>query len=134
MGEGAEHGLVQGLGVPIYGLNGSQAIVTFGATRFELAPRDRGALRLIAIDAHNQAKSFLAARNGLPTPRPPWRAPRQIECLRWCSLGKANWEIGEILGLSERTVEQYIASAGARLGTTTRTHAVAEALRHRLIQ
>ena len=49
MGEGAEHGLVQGLGVPIYDLNGSQAIVTFGATRFELAPRDRGALRLIAI-------------------------------------------------------------------------------------
>ncbi len=30
---------------------------------------------------------------------------KEIECLRWCKEGKTNWEIGEILHISEKTVE-----------------------------
>ena len=59
--------------------------------------------------------------------------PREIECLRWCSRGKTNWEISRILGLSERTVEHYLSRANRKLGTANRTQAVAHALKQSLI-
>lgn len=59
--------------------------------------------------------------------------PRESECLRWCSKGKTNWEISRILGLSERTVEHYLSRANRKLGTTTRSQAVAKALKDGLI-
>lgn len=59
---------------------------------------------------------------------------RELQCLNWCSEGKTNWEIGKILGISERTVEHHIASAVRRLGCTTRVQAVALALRVGLLK
>ena len=59
--------------------------------------------------------------------------PRELDCLRWCSRGKTNWEISRILGLSERTVEHYLSRANRKLGTATRAQAVARALQLELI-
>ncbi len=64
---------------------------------------------------------------------PPALAKRERECLYWCSRGKTNWEIGQILSISERTAEHHIASAARKLGSTSRVHAVAQAIRKRLI-
>jgi LuxR family transcriptional regulator, quorum-sensing system regulator BjaR1 len=61
------------------------------------------------------------------TQRRPRLTSRERECLRWCSLGKTNWEISRILGLSERTVEHYLARVNRKLGTATRIQAVAVA-------
>lgn len=58
---------------------------------------------------------------------------RELQCLEWCSRGKTNWEIGQILGITERTVEHHIASATRKMASVTRAQAVAEALRSRLI-
>lgn len=63
-------------------------------------------------------------------PRTPQLTPRECECLDWCSKGKTNWEISRILGLSERTVEHYLARAYRKLGTRDRAQAVAVARRH----
>jgi len=60
--------------------------------------------------------------------------PRELQCLSWCSQGKTNWEIGKILGISERTVEHHVASAVRRLGCTGRVQGVALALRLGLIK
>jgi len=65
--------------------------------------------------------------------RQPRLTPREIDCLRWCSHGKTNWEIGRILGLSERTVEHYLSRANRKLGTATRAQAVARARKLDLI-
>ena len=59
--------------------------------------------------------------------------PRELQCLEWCSHGKTNWEIGQILGISERTVEHHIAAAIRKLGSATRAQAVAEGIRLGLI-
>lgn len=59
--------------------------------------------------------------------------PREIECLRWCSRGKTNWEISRILGLSERTVEHYLSRANRKLGSINRTQAVARAMKLKVI-
>lgn len=54
--------------------------------------------------------------------------PRQIQCLRWTQAGKSAHDIGVILGLSRRTVEEYILLACARLGVRTRMQAILVAI------
>ncbi len=72
-------------------------------------------------------------RRGLDVQRQTHLTPRELECLRWCSRGKTNWEISRILDLSERTVEHYLSRANRKLGTGNRTQAVARALKLNLI-
>jgi len=56
-------------------------------------------------------------------------SPRQIEVLGCVSEGLSNREIGERLGLSDRTVEVHLRKAFDRLGVSSRTEAVVEAMR-----
>jgi LuxR family transcriptional regulator, quorum-sensing system regulator BjaR1 len=60
-------------------------------------------------------------------------SPREIECLTWSSEGKTAWEISCILGLAQKTVEHYLASAAQKLNATNRSHAIAQAFRARII-
>lgn len=50
--------------------------------------------------------------------------PREVECLRWCKEGKTNWEIGEIMMISEKTVEFHVSSLIKKLGASNRISAV----------
>ena len=63
----------------------------------------------------------------------PRLTPREIECLAWASNGKSEWEISQILGISEHTSEKHMINARKKMGALTRTHAVAEAIRLGLI-
>jgi DNA-binding CsgD family transcriptional regulator len=65
-------------------------------------------------------------------PKGPLTA-RQRECLQWVRAGKSSWEIGEILGISERTVNFHIEDACRRLNVHTRQQAVIEAVIRGLI-
>ena len=53
-------------------------------------------------------------------------SPREIDVLLWTAEGKSAWEIGKILTISERTVEQYINSACQKLGVNTKFAAVSK--------
>jgi DNA-binding CsgD family transcriptional regulator len=53
---------------------------------------------------------------------------RQVECLFWAREGKSSTDIGAILGISPRTVDDHLAAACSKLGVRTRTQAVAEAI------
>src|SRR4051812_40729186 len=35
---------------------------------------------------------------------------KETECLKWCKEGKTNWEIGEIISISEKTVEFHLSN------------------------
>ena len=50
---------------------------------------------------------------------------REIEVLSWLAKGKTNRDIGEILGLSPRTVNKHLEHVYAKLGVETRTSAAA---------
>jgi DNA-binding CsgD family transcriptional regulator len=58
---------------------------------------------------------------------------REIECLRWSSVGKTSREIGRILSLSESLVATLLGSAQTKLGCFSKQHAIASALRARII-
>ena len=52
---------------------------------------------------------------------------REVECLRWISLGKTNREIAHQLGLSVDTVKEHVQSLFSRLQVNSRAQAVARA-------
>ncbi len=59
---------------------------------------------------------------------------REIEVLRWVANGKSAWEIGEILHITKRTVDEHVQTAVRKLGAVNRTHAVALALSDGIIK
>lgn len=72
----------------------------------------------------------------IPQIQPPLQkrlSEREEECLGWVSRGKSSYDIGQIAGLSPRTVDSYIEKACAKLGVRTRIEAVAVAVRAGII-
>jgi DNA-binding CsgD family transcriptional regulator len=59
--------------------------------------------------------------------------PQELECLRWCKEGKTNWEIGEILSISEKTVEFHLTNLMRKLGASNRITAVIVGIKKGLI-
>jgi LuxR family transcriptional regulator len=64
---------------------------------------------------------------------PPALSDREIEILNWLSHGKSTEDIAEIIQIAERTVNYHVANLKGKLGVETRAHAVAQAMRLRLI-
>lgn len=90
---------------------------------------------LAGLTAAHLVSAFEAARAtalkgpGDPQADHPLLAPRQVECLKWVQAGKSSYAIGSILGISPRTVDDYIAQACTRLGVRTRVQAVSRAIK-----
>jgi DNA-binding response OmpR family regulator len=59
---------------------------------------------------------------------------REVEVLTWAARGKTSTEIGQILGLTKRTVDFHIDNAREKLGAATRTEAAIKAATGRLIE
>jgi DNA-binding CsgD family transcriptional regulator len=58
---------------------------------------------------------------------------REREVLCWAQQGKTYWEIGCILGISQRTVKFHFARIKAKLDVVSTAHAIAKAMRTGLI-
>ncbi|RYE01716.1 MAG: PAS sensor protein [Sphingomonadales bacterium] len=58
---------------------------------------------------------------------------REIECLRWVSVGKTAWETAIIMDRSRRTVEFHLVNAVRKLSATNKIHAAVIAVREGLI-
>jgi DNA-binding NarL/FixJ family response regulator len=72
------------------------------------------------------------AANGTGTSRLAQAAltPRETEVLSWLAKGKTNRDIGDILGLSHRTVNKHLEHIFEKLGVETRAAATALAIGH----
>ncbi|MCI2808949.1 helix-turn-helix domain-containing protein [Eoetvoesiella caeni] len=58
---------------------------------------------------------------------------RELTCLGWASIGKTSWEMGVILGLTERTVNFHIHNACKKLHVHSRQAAITAALQAGLL-
>ena len=67
-------------------------------------------------------------------PDVPNLTPREVESLRWTMEGKTAWEVGNILGISERTAVLHVNNAMHKLGCINKHQAVLKALRLGLIR
>lgn len=110
----------------------------FGVERDRPLPSDGGELsrlvadlQLFAVHAQDAAMRLLS-----PVPPPidrPALTPRELEALRWTMEGKTAWEVGAILGITERTAVLHANNAMHKLGCTSKHQAVLRALRLGLI-
>jgi DNA-binding CsgD family transcriptional regulator len=88
-------------------------------------------VQLFAVHAQDAAQRIL-----LPAtlqPARPSLTPRELEVLRWTMDGKTAWEVGRILGISERTAVLHVNNAMHKLDCTNKHQAVLKALRLGLI-
>ena len=125
-----ECGMERGFCLPIHGLNGQEACLSMSGLHLDLTPRTKPAIHLMAMYAFERTRQFFD-QNG--SPHNPL-TPREREALTWAAHGKSAADTGEILGITERTITAHIVSACQKLGASNKTHAVARAMRHRLIR
>jgi LuxR family transcriptional regulator, quorum-sensing system regulator CviR len=60
-------------------------------------------------------------------------SPREVTVLLWMKEGKTNWEIAQIVGVTERTVRFHVEGIFMKLDVGSRTQAVAVAIEHGLL-
>jgi DNA-binding CsgD family transcriptional regulator len=53
---------------------------------------------------------------------------REQDCLQWAAAGKTSWEIGQVLHITERTVNFHLGHTMSKLGCHSRQHAIVKAL------
>ena len=59
---------------------------------------------------------------------------REKEVLKWVLVGKTNWDISNILSISENTVKNHVLRILKKLGANNRQHAVAKAIKMGIIE
>ena len=89
-------------------------------------------LQLFAVHAQDAALRILlpgSADSTLPS-----LTPRELEALRWTMEGKTAWEVGGVLGITERTAALHVNNATHKLGCVNKHQAVLKALRLGLLR
>ncbi|MFN3233081.1 MAG: helix-turn-helix transcriptional regulator [Alphaproteobacteria bacterium] len=84
---------------------------------------------------HNLAVHFFGLlrrsakrRNGIDEFKPFPITQREKDCLQWTGVGRSDWDISALLGISEATVRLHLQRAMHKLGVPTRTQAVVQAI------
>lgn len=123
---GRRHGLGTGFTVPS-NVSGEPSASCSFAVR---VGRDLPAGRLDEVELVG-AEALRAARRlaVIPARSPPRLSRREVDCLRFLAMGKSDWEIARILGLSIHTARQYVRRARAAYDVVSRTQLVLNGLR-----
>jgi LuxR family quorum-sensing transcriptional regulator LasR/LuxR family quorum-sensing system transcriptional regulator CciR len=126
-------GIINGVSIPVHGAQNDLFCVNIATDCMDAAlqaPLQQ--LRLMSV--HLQTSYIrLFKDNREDDALFPSLTGRERDCLTLCALGKTSWEIGEILGISELTVNSYINNASTKLDANSRIFAVVKAIRLGLI-
>lgn len=109
-----------------------------GVDRDRPLPADAAELQRVVADlqlfaVHAQEAALRLMLPAAQQPDRPALTPRELEALRWTMDGKTAWEVGAILGISERTAVLHVNNAMHKLGCVNKHQAVLKALRLGLI-
>ena len=125
--EASEFKMVEGFVVPLLSAWSGTAVITMAGDHLDLSRRDKAEVHLAAIYCHARIRALSADRRR-DLVLPPL-STRERECLRWAAAGKSDWEIGEILSISEKTANAHLERAKTKYGVATRVQAIVFALR-----
>lgn len=128
--EAREHGLANGITVPVAGMGGARALFSIATDRAPEASAGHqaamaGQALLTALYMHEAASRLAGAADAASLPA---LTAREVECLQWAATGKTSWEISNILSVSERTVIFHMVNATKKLKASNRRQAVVRAL------
>ncbi|MFN7726032.1 MAG: LuxR family transcriptional regulator [Rubrivivax sp.] len=132
----AAHGYCTGIAMAFHQPGGRHFLL--GVDRDQSLPQDEreverllAHLQLLAVYA-NEVAQRIFLNDGRAIDRPAL-TPRELETLHWTMEGKTAWEVGAILGISERTAVMHLTNAMRKLGCASKHQAVLKALRLGLI-
>ena len=127
----AEFGYRTGISVALH-LPGHKHFL-LGVDRAETLPEDDEKLtrmladiQLLAVHAQDAAVRLLTP--AAPESEIPTLTPRELEVLRWTMEGKSAWEVGQILSVSEHTVNFHMRNILRKLDSTSKHQAVLKAI------
>ncbi len=129
--ESGDAGLGEGFSYPILHGNGDMVVINFATDRLDDDPRFAPTLKLVSLFLHEKFRTLRGENRD--TPILPTLSKQERECLTWAAAGKTNWEIGEIVSISEASVRTYIRRAKLKLGVTTKIQAIVAATHYRLL-
>lgn len=132
--EARDAGLVDGVTLPVVTeLGESVAVSIVAGPGRDGTERIMAALPIVQVLAqgyHRRAKGILLGQSlKIGSARRKFLlSPREIDVLTWTAKGKTAWEIAEILGISQKSVDFYVDMAKTKLQAANRTHAVVKAI------
>lgn len=127
-----EYGWREVIGIPIRGPAGYQGMVSLASMKdITVSPADRACLDMVSRVIHEKCRK--AVGFGLAPEDAPKLTARELECMQWVALGKTDWEIAQVLGISSSTAHFHVESAKKKLGLSSRTEAVARLTLYGLI-
>lgn len=134
--EQARFGYVNGIAMSLHLPEGRH--FTLGVDRDLPLPKDRRELTRLVADLQLFAVYAQEAASRLLCPAvkevvAPKLTVREVEVLQWTMEGKTAWEVGAILGISERTAVMHLNNAMHKLDAANKHHAVVKALKLGLI-
>jgi DNA-binding CsgD family transcriptional regulator len=133
MQEAREAKLLDGVGLPIYGIGGEIAGLGLASSTGGIAP-DRNMLCTLMLLAHQFHYAY-----SVEGEKPPVRDPADLltakekEVLYWLAEGKTQEEIGQIMSISANTVKFHTKSIFGKLEVSEKTLAVVKAIRLSII-
>lgn len=119
-----------GVTIPVRGPYGDVGMlsVTRGCSESEwnaLLRQSMGELQSAAVHLHDAAMQSDGLASIL---RRPVLSTRETEILKWVAAGKSQQDVGDIMGISQRTVEVHLSSGRYKLGALNTSQAVARAV------
>ena len=122
-------GWTDGVVVPLHQPNGHVGMVSLLADRLEISPREMTAIQIMGV------MTYLKAQELTVKEKPSVRLTRrETEVMHWVVAGKTDFEIGEILRISQSTTHFHVENAKRKLDSTTRAQAAARAVHLGLVK
>ncbi len=90
-------------------------------------------LQLLAVYAQETAIRVLMPADPMASGAVPHLTPREREVLAWTKEGKSAWAVGQILSMSEHTVNYHLRNVMRKLGVASKHLAILRAMSLRLI-
>ncbi|MCL6706936.1 LuxR family transcriptional regulator [Pseudomonas sp. R2.Fl] len=125
----SRHGINMGIVFPLNSVDSCRFYVRYDGRRCDLSQPEINELSMITIHAFDLLDRLRRAELATPATL----SARELEVVRWTAQGKTSVEIGQILSLSDHTVNAYMTNAIRKLDCVNRTQLVAKAIRLKLI-
>jgi len=103
-----------------YGPDRSIASLHLGFERTDFAPGETQTIQMAGLLLTERLIEF-----ALPRQSQPLLTEREHDCLAFVAEGKTDWEIANLLGISEATTRFHLNNARKKLGAVNRAQAVA---------
>lgn len=112
------------MGIPIHGPGDYVGLVTMSSMEpVSLSVADRAVIQAMAHAIHERCHKTIGF--GTRTKPMATLTARELECMRWVAAGKSDAEIASIVGISPSTAHFHVEKVKKKLGTRSRTEAVA---------